>query len=100
MLRRPPRSTLFPYTTLFRSGLPVELVDVLAQAGHKTLQDILDLEREDVDKIAGMTPELADKLMAFLNEMTEEGGDEEPAPSSGKTDGPPPAPPAAPAPAA
>src|SRR3712207_9573159 len=26
MIRRPPRSTLFPYTTLFRSG--VELVDV------------------------------------------------------------------------
>jgi N utilization substance protein A len=53
----------------------------LAQAGHKTLQDILDLEREDVDKIAGMTPDLADKLMAFLNEMTEEGGeDEEPEP--------------------
>src|SRR5687768_18017467 len=22
MIRRPPRSTLFPYTTLFRSGLP------------------------------------------------------------------------------
>jgi len=58
-------------------GLPVELVDVLEQAGHKTLQDILDLEREDVDKIAGMTPELADKLMAFLNEMTEDGGDDE-----------------------
>src|SRR6266704_42389 len=58
-------------------GLPAELVDVLAQAGHKTLQDILDLEREDVDKIAGMTPELADKLMAFLNEMTEEGGEDE-----------------------
>src|SRR6266702_6842421 len=61
-------------------GLPVELVDVLERAGHKTLQDILDLEREDVDKIAGMTPELADKLMAFLNEMTEEGGDDEAAP--------------------
>src|SRR6266513_2291403 len=61
-------------------GLPVELVDVLERAGHKTLQDILDLEREDVDKIAGMTPEIADKLMAFLNEMTEEGGDEEAAP--------------------
>src|SRR2546430_9300652 len=27
MIRRPPRSTLFPYTTLFRSG------DVVAQAG-------------------------------------------------------------------
>src|SRR5436309_11052962 len=63
-------------------GLPVELVDVLERAGHKTLQDILDLEREDVDKIAGMTPEIADKLMAFLNEMTEEGGDDEAAPGA------------------
>src|SRR2546422_7040545 len=25
MIRRPPRSTLFPYTTLFRSVLPVQL---------------------------------------------------------------------------
>src|SRR3712207_7623677 len=24
MIRRPPRSTLFPYTTLFRSGLTIE----------------------------------------------------------------------------
>src|SRR3712207_8328813 len=23
MIRRPPRSTLFPYTTLFRSGVPI-----------------------------------------------------------------------------
>src|SRR6266571_2655333 len=58
-------------------GLPVELVDLLERAGHKTLQNALDLEREDVDKIEGMTPELADKLTAFLNEMTEEGGEEE-----------------------
>src|SRR5437660_1247510 len=75
-------------------GLPVELVEVLAQAGHKTLQDILEFEREDVDKLAGMTPELADKLMAFLNEMTEEGGEDEPEP------GPAGAPGGAPAPAA
>src|SRR3712207_8659611 len=26
MIRRPPRSTLFPYTTLFRSGLLIALV--------------------------------------------------------------------------
>src|SRR3989475_8154152 len=26
MIRRPPRSTLFPYTTLFRSGLPGYLI--------------------------------------------------------------------------
>jgi len=79
-------------------GLPVELVDVLEQAGHKTLQDILDLEREDVDKIAGMMPELADKLMAFLNEMTEEGGDEEPGSANVNTPPPPPAPPPPPPP--
>src|SRR5258708_26180293 len=28
MIRRPPRSTLFPYTTLFRSG-PLELTDLV-----------------------------------------------------------------------
>src|SRR3712207_7644139 len=26
MIRRPPRSTLFPYTTLFRSGVAIEAV--------------------------------------------------------------------------
>src|SRR3712207_9059386 len=31
MIRRPPRSTLFPYTTLFRSALQ-HLADVLAKA--------------------------------------------------------------------
>src|SRR6266542_1394762 len=64
-------------------GLSPELVAVLEQAGKKTLQDILDLEREDVDRITGMTPDLAEKMMAFLNEMTEEGGEEEePGPAS------------------
>src|SRR5256885_13541142 len=28
MIRRPPRSTLFPYTTLFRSDRPLEIHDV------------------------------------------------------------------------
>src|SRR5260221_2230335 len=31
MIRRPPRSTLFPYTTLFRSLLHVQLADQAAQ---------------------------------------------------------------------
>src|SRR2546427_9582299 len=30
MIRRPPRSTLFPYTTLFRSGLRQPSADALA----------------------------------------------------------------------
>jgi N utilization substance protein A len=67
-------------------GLSPELVAVLEQAGKKTLQDVLDLEREEVLAIHGITPELADKLMAFLTEMTEEGEEdaepEAPAPSA------------------
>src|SRR5438046_1198589 len=64
-------------------ALSPELVAVLEQAGKKTLQDILDLEREEVDQLPGMTPDLADKMMAFLNEMTEDGGEEEePGPAS------------------
>src|SRR5256885_13184008 len=38
MIRRPPRSTLFPYTTLFRShGLrtPLIVIDTLADAAHR-----------------------------------------------------------------
>src|SRR3712207_6958874 len=35
MIRRPPRSTLFPYTTLFRSGL----VDVARAAGAKRFRE-------------------------------------------------------------
>src|SRR3712207_7768458 len=33
MIRRPPRSTLFPYTTLFRSAVPVDQVQVELQLG-------------------------------------------------------------------
>src|ERR671922_492660 len=58
-------------------GLPVELVDLLERAGHKTLRDILDLESEDAEKIPGMTPEAADQLMAFLAELTDEDSGEE-----------------------
>src|SRR3712207_8025380 len=47
MIRRPPRSTLFPYTTLFRSQKTVELADLyevlraLAKAEGISLQDIV-----------------------------------------------------------
>src|SRR4029077_14544169 len=58
-------------------GLSPELVAVLEQAGKKTLQDILDLVREAVDQLPAIPPALADKLMPFLNEITEEGGEEE-----------------------
>src|SRR5256885_8760512 len=34
MIRRPPRSTLFPYTTLFRSLLPAARQDVHRRLAH------------------------------------------------------------------
>src|SRR3712207_8032248 len=34
MIRRPPRSTLFPYTTLFRSVYHAELVGLLVDDAH------------------------------------------------------------------
>src|SRR3712207_6955012 len=40
MIRRPPRSTLFPYTTLFRSnGHPYSYVDVERDSGVQNLLD-------------------------------------------------------------
>src|SRR3712207_7048105 len=35
MIRRPPRSTLFPYTTLFRSGLPLVVSVSDGHGSHK-----------------------------------------------------------------
>src|SRR5256885_6195298 len=45
MIRRPPRSTLFPYTTLFRS------IDVLNSARREQACDLLVQERADTGKI-------------------------------------------------
>src|SRR2546422_6459660 len=48
MIRRPPRSTLFPYTTLFRSHarrLPlVDLEIAVREARHERGQHVLDAE--------------------------------------------------------
>ena len=57
-------------------GLSPELVGLLEGAGFTTLSDVLDLEREDIARVPGMTPELTDHMMAFLAELTgEEAGD-------------------------
>src|SRR3712207_7042440 len=39
MIRRPPRSTLFPYTTLFRSELGTEVVHALRRRGQDQAAD-------------------------------------------------------------
>jgi N utilization substance protein A len=60
--------THVPLTDL--QGLSPELIALLSNAGYQTLSDVLDLERDEVAKIAGMTPEAVEQLMAFLAELT------------------------------
>ncbi len=64
-----------PLTEL--KGLSPELLAILNGAGYEKLKDVLDLEREDIEKIPGMTAERSDQLVAFLTELTtEEGSDD------------------------
>src|SRR5690349_22228829 len=58
MIRRPPRSTLFPYTTLFRSVVPaaahhVRAVDAVAVAGVG--------QHEQVEVLAGLDQRVDDE---------------------------------------
>src|SRR5438445_11336026 len=51
MIRRPPRSTLFPYTTLFRSYTDVRQLDGALQAwqgsGYELFQDVNSYARSE-----------------------------------------------------
>jgi N utilization substance protein A len=49
---------------------------ILESAGYRMLNDVLDLEREDIAKIPGMTPESSEQLLGFLAELTDEDGGE------------------------
>jgi transcription termination/antitermination protein NusA len=55
-------------------GLSPAVVAVLEDAGYRTFNDIIDLEREDFLRLPGIAPEEADRLMALITELTEEGG--------------------------
>src|SRR2546426_667361 len=78
MIRRPPRSTLFPYTTLFRSrsdagGLLHFFVDeqkMLTRAGGKQGRPIM----ESID--LNLHPQRATRLPAFFD--TERQSDDDP----------------------
>ena len=63
-------------------GLSPEVLGILEAAGFRTLNDILDLEREDIEKMAGMTPTASDELMAFLADLTAEESSEDTPPAA------------------
>src|SRR3712207_7985678 len=59
MLRRPPRSTLFPYTTLFRSGLRTAVLTISTRVSR----------REAEDESGPLLAELAEEAGADVEQM-------------------------------
>ena len=53
-------------------GLETATVAVLAEAGYRTLNDILDLDRDDLLRLPGIAPEEADRIMGIIEELTTE----------------------------
>ncbi|MGH7679437.1 MAG: transcription termination factor NusA [Gemmatimonadaceae bacterium] len=64
-------------------GMNPATVAILEEGGFKTLNDIIDLERDDFLKLHGITLEDADRLMSIINELTEEGSEEASATAEG-----------------
>src|SRR3984957_4559130 len=58
-------------------GLETATVAVLEEAGYRTLNDVIDLEREDLLRLPGIAPEEADRIMAIIDELTEDGAAED-----------------------
>src|SRR3712207_8261434 len=73
MIRRPPRSTLFPYTTLFRSGPGhnAELPPGVVQALEARLQEALSPETQAAIASA-LEPELSPALLKPIAAALEE----------------------------
>src|SRR5256885_16627291 len=57
MIRRPPRSTLFPYTTLFRSNFTLERMERVLEVLEVDLQELARLAREGSQAPAELTHE-------------------------------------------
>src|SRR5438477_7967816 len=68
MIRRPPRSTLFPYTTLFRSKLTVNGASSFRiPAGAMLLSDPVDLQIPARTELAVRSEEHTSELQSHVN---------------------------------
>src|SRR2546422_7490197 len=62
MIRRPPRSTLFPYTTLFRSDVAAHRAEVAVLHGAVDVHDPADVEVRQHRRSEEHTSELQSRL--------------------------------------
>src|SRR3712207_7398235 len=74
MIRRPPRSTLFPYTTLFRSQPPLAHVDIerIDKNIDGVKADLLGLAQTIDGRLVGLYPGGVDKAEMRSEEHTSE----------------------------
>src|SRR3712207_152842 len=85
MIRRPPRSTLFPYTTLFRSELAEQVrsqmfvFEDIVTIDDRSLQQVLrEVEANDLaTALKGVRPDVRDKVVRNLSERAAENLNEE-----------------------
>src|SRR5947209_16395820 len=68
MIRPPPRSTLFPYTTLFRSSSYVGNIDLLTRQAIKWGSDELGAKFDISDEIP---EEMKDEVETYRNKLIE-----------------------------
>jgi N utilization substance protein A len=68
------------------AGLEPATIAVLEEGGYRTLNDVIDLDRDDFLRLPGIAPEEADRLMSIINELTTD-DDGEPAGGAGDEDG-------------
>src|SRR3712207_7953498 len=74
MIRRPPRSTLFPYTTLFRSAVPEIVEAVRGQAGkilHSSTLYLIENQIKLAEKLIELAPISGDRKVFFTVSGTE-----------------------------
>jgi N utilization substance protein A len=68
-------------------GMAPATVAILEEGGYKTLNDIIDLEKEDFIKLPGITLDDADRLMTIIDELTEEGSEDAAATEAAASEG-------------
>ena len=51
-------------------GITQDLLAVLTTAGYRTLNDIIDLEDDAIKGLPGMTPEMSERLISLIDELT------------------------------